>query len=135
MIGSVTPAYKAIAVYGKQQYYAERSRTLHLPKTVQVGQVDRVTLSKEALTAMASKTPPVAVVAKSVKAITYEDPRKLAKPHATKSSENKEKKESDATTSAIEVSEFEEGIVVSISEAGGEKNAEQEKEQPETRPG
>lgn len=95
MISAVGSVQRALTVYGRQQFYAERSAHLRTPKTVQVGAQDRVSISPDARRAAAASlaaqvaTPtPAATVSISsagaaaqqivtpIKPISYEDPRR-----------------------------------------------------------
>ena len=67
-------ASKVLQVYSKQRFYAERAAQIKMPKTVQIGVEDKLTISTDAATKMATiKAAPT--VLQKAKAIYYEDPR------------------------------------------------------------
>jgi len=67
-------AAKVAQVYNKQSFYAERAAQIKMPKTVQIGVEDKITISPDAAAKMASSNAAPTVLQKA-KAIYYEDPR------------------------------------------------------------
>ncbi|VAX22281.1 hypothetical protein MNBD_NITROSPINAE04-2387 [hydrothermal vent metagenome] len=67
-------AVKVAQVYNKQRFYAERAAQIKMPKTVQIGVEDKITISPDAATRMAASNAAPSVLQKA-KAIYYEDPR------------------------------------------------------------
>lgn len=72
--GVTASAAKVLQVYGKQRFYAERAAQIKMPKTVQIGVEDRLTISPDASAKMAASNTASTVLQKA-KAIYYEDPR------------------------------------------------------------
>jgi hypothetical protein len=85
MVNKVSSPIRGLAVYGRQQYYADRSKELKTPKTIQIGTADKIDISSEGakisnnvasfvgpnLTVETQK-----IVRSQTKQITYEDPRR-----------------------------------------------------------
>ena len=67
-------AAKVLQVYNKQRFYAERAAQIKMPKTVQIGVEDKLTISPDAAAKMASSKAAPTVLQKS-RAIYYDDPR------------------------------------------------------------
>lgn len=90
MVREIGGASKVLSVYGRQQFYADRTVELKIPKTVQVGTADRVTLSPDAQAMRSAQAPMAAsqnisispasvfMYNQPVKQLTYDDPRKAA---------------------------------------------------------
>ncbi len=75
IISTVTGnAAKVAQTYNKQRFYAERAAQIKMPKTVQIGVEDKITISPGAALKMASSNAAPTVLQKS-RAIYYEDPR------------------------------------------------------------
>ena len=70
MILDAAGAHKITRSYDQQRYYAERARQIKLPKTVQIGVEDRVSISPAASAQLARAEPP------PPRALTYDDPRR-----------------------------------------------------------
>ena len=128
MVREVGGTQGAQAVYGRQQFYADRTVELKIPKTVQVGATDKVTLSPD-VQAMRSAQAPSAVsnavtatqasvyfYSQPVKQATYEDPRRVhshSEDNETASADNAE------PDSDKDDSEFTPGIESAGDTAGG----------------
>ncbi|MBI5816614.1 MAG: hypothetical protein HZB29_13510 [Nitrospinae bacterium] len=89
MVIGISGAANALAVYSRQQFYAQRTHELNIPKTVQVGAQDRVSLSPEAVAVRSASAPSASQQAAvtvaisqhavySARPMTYEDPRRGA---------------------------------------------------------
>ncbi len=85
MVNKVSSQIKGLAVYGRQQYYADRSKELKTPKTVQIGTADKIDISSEG-TKISNNTASFVgpnlpmetrkTARSQTKQITYEDPRR-----------------------------------------------------------
>jgi hypothetical protein len=60
--------------YARQRFYAERAAQIKMPKTIQIGVEDKLTISTNAATKMAASSSAHTVLQKT-KEIYYEDPR------------------------------------------------------------
>lgn len=85
MVNKVSSQIRGLAVYGRQQYYADRSKELKTPKTVQIGKSDKIDISSEGtkisnnIASFVGPNLPVETqkIARSqTKQITYDDPRR-----------------------------------------------------------
>jgi len=88
MAMEISGAQRVQAVYGRQQFYADRTAELKIPKTVQIGAADKVTLSPDVQAMRSAQAPSAASQAASatqasvymysqpVKQVVYEDPRR-----------------------------------------------------------
>jgi hypothetical protein len=128
MVREVGGAQGAQAVYGRQQFYADRTVELKIPKTVQVGATDKVTLSPD-VQAMRSAQAPSAVsnavtatqasvyfYSQPVKQVTYEDPRRV---HAHSTDNEKSSADNAEPDSDKDDSGFTQGIAPAGDTAGG----------------
>jgi predicted metal-dependent phosphotriesterase family hydrolase len=128
MAMEISGAQMVQAVYGKQQFYADRTVELKIPKTVQVGSADKVTLSPDVQAIRSAQSPSTASQAVSatqasvylysqpVKHVTYEDPRRV---HAHSADNEKESVDHAEPDSDKEDSEFTQGIASAGDTAGG----------------
>jgi hypothetical protein len=128
MVIEIGGAQRLQAVYGRQQFYADRTAELHIPKTVQVGSSDKVTLSPDVQAMRSAQAPSTASQAASatqasvyfysqpVKQVTYEDPRKA---HAHSSDSEKASADSAEPDSDKDDSGFAPGIASAGDTAGG----------------
>ncbi|MDP2815143.1 MAG: hypothetical protein Q8O19_00515, partial [Rectinemataceae bacterium] len=88
MVREIGAPQRAQAVYGRQQFYADRTVELRIPKTVQIGATDKVTLSPDvqamrsaqsnsiASQAVSATQASVYFYSQAVKQLTYDDPRR-----------------------------------------------------------
>lgn len=129
MAMEISGAQRVQAVYGRQQFYADRTVELKIPRTVQVGSADKVTLSPD-VQAMRSAQSPGAVsnaisatqasvyfYSQPVKQVTYEDPRRATARHANDENTSVDQAEPDSDK---DDSEFALGIAAEGNTAGGQ---------------
>ena len=88
MVREIGGSQNVLAVYGRQQFYADRTVELKIPKTVQIGATERITLSPEAQAIRMAQSgvaasqnvsvSPASVFMynQPVRQLTYDDPRK-----------------------------------------------------------
>jgi hypothetical protein len=122
-------AQRVQAVYGRQQFYADRTAELKIPKTVQVGSADKVTLSPDVQAMRSAQAPSTAsqaatatqasvyMYSQSVKQVAYEDPRK---PHAHSSDNENASADHAEPDSDKDDSGFSQGIAPAGDTAGGQ---------------
>ena len=128
MVRQIGDTQGAQAVYGRQQFYADRTVELKIPKTVQVGATEKVTLSPEAQAIRAAQSPSTASQAVSatqasvyfysqpVKQVTYEDPRRV---HAHSADDEQSSADHAEPDSDKDDSGFAPGIASAGDTAGG----------------
>ena len=128
MAMEISGAQMVQAVYGRQQFYADRTVELKIPKTVQIGATDKVTLSPDVQAIRSAQAPSTATQAISatqasvymysqpVKQVVYEDPRKA---HAHSSDNENASADSAEPGQKSEDSEFTPGIAAAGDTAGG----------------
>lgn len=128
MVMEISGAQRLQAVYGRQQFYADRTVELKIPKTVQVGATDKVTLSPDAQAMRSAQAPSTASQAAAatqasvyfysqpVKQVTYEDPRRT---HAHTTDDETASADDAEPDSDKDDSEFTPGITSAGDTAGG----------------
>lgn len=128
MVIEIGGAQRLQAVYGRQQFYADRTAELKIPKTVQVGAADKVSLSPDVQAMRSAQAPSTASQAASatqasvyfysqpVKQVTYEDPRRV---HAHHTDNEKASADSAESDSDKDDSGFTQGIASAGDTAGG----------------
>ena len=128
MVREIGGAQTAQAIYGRQQFYADRTVELKIPKTVQIGATDKVTLSPDVQAMRSAQSPSAASQAVSatqasvyfysqpVKQVTYEDPRRAHAHSADNESASVDNAEPDSDK---DDSEFAPGITAEGEAAGG----------------
>lgn len=72
--GVTANAAKALQGYTRQRFYAERAAQIKMPKTIQIGVEDKLTISTNASTKLAASATAPTILQKT-KEIYYEDPR------------------------------------------------------------
>jgi hypothetical protein len=124
----ISGAQRVQAVYGRQQFYADRTAELKIPKTVQVGATDKVTLSPDVQAMRSAQSPSTASQAASatqasvyfysqpVKQVTYEDPRRT---HAHTTDDETASADNAEPDSDKDDSGFTQGIAAEGNIAGG----------------
>lgn len=128
MLREIGVLQTAQAVYGRQQFYADRTVELKIPKTVQVGAMDKVTLSPDVQAMRLAQSPSTASQAVSatqasvyfysqpVKQLTYEDPRRVHAHSADNENASVDQAEPDSDK---DDSEFTPGITSAEGPQGG----------------
>lgn len=128
MVREISAPQTAQAVYGRQQFYADRTVELKIPKTVQIGATDKVTLSPDVQAMRSAQSPSTASQAVSatqasvyfysqpVKQLTYEDPRRVHAHSADNENASVDRAENDSDK---DDSEFSPGITAAEEPQGG----------------
>ena len=128
MVREISPSQTAQAVYGRQQFYADRTVELKIPKTIQIGATDKVTLSPDVQAMRSAQSPSTASQAVSatqasvyfynqpVKQLTYEDPRRI---HAHSAEGENTSADQTEPESDKDDSEFTSGIGAAEESHGG----------------
>lgn len=128
MVREIGGAQGVQAVYGRQQFYADRTVELKIPKTVQIGATERVTLSPEAqairmaqsgvaVSQNVSVSPAsVFMYNQPVRQLTYDDPRKPSVRSAHEDNTSVDQAEPDSDS---DDSDFAPGIAASGETEGG----------------
>lgn len=75
---------KAVGLYDRQQFYANRASQIKAPKTYQIGVEDKVAISQDAYTRAAGKTPPPKPGRVETR-LTYDNPREAARAKSSRS--------------------------------------------------
>jgi len=133
MVNGLGGVRNIAAVYNRQEFYAQRSHELNIPKTVQIGVQDKVSISPQAMSARAAMAPTAqeqtvvaaAFVAQSTstgKAIAYEDPRRGSSArHGAEESGRDETSGTDGDTSSESAESA--GAVAAAGESSGQQAA------------